>query len=90
MVHFNKKIFYIKNIFKLIKKTMTSKKILADLCEMPEHLRGISEEILLNKYNKKVIDEALKEKIIKIRKWHDGPGKILIPTEKGLNLYRKK
>ena len=29
---------------------MTSiKKILIDLCEMPEHLRGISEEILLNK-----------------------------------------
>ena len=45
---------------------MTSiKKILIDLCEMPEHLRGISEEILLNKYKKKIIDEALKEKIIK-------------------------
>ena len=61
---------------------MTSiKKILIDLCEMPEHLRGISEEILLNKY---------KKKIIKIRKWHDGPGKIIIPTKKGLNLYKKK
>ena len=41
---------------------MTSiKKILIDLCEMPEHLRGISEEILLNKYKKEIIDEALKE-----------------------------
>tara|TARA_B100000949_G_scaffold74282_1_gene66233 strand:+ start:1367 stop:1579 length:213 start_codon:yes stop_codon:yes gene_type:complete len=70
---------------------MTSKKkILIDLCEMPEHLRGISEEVLLKKYNKKVIDQALKEKIIKIRKWHDGPGKIIIPTEKGVNLYKKK
>ena len=70
---------------------MTSKKrILIDLCEMPEHLRGISEEILLNKYKKKIIDEALKEKIIKIRKWHDGPGEIIIPTEKGLGLYKKK
>ena len=70
---------------------MTSiKNILIDLCEMPEHLRGISEEILLNKYNKKILEEALKKKIIKIRKWHDGPGKILIPTEKGLNLYKKK
>ena len=57
---------------------------------MPEHLRCISEEVLLNKYNKKIIDQALKEKIIKIRKWHDGPGKIIIPTEKGLNLYKKK
>ena len=70
---------------------MTSKKkILIDLCEMPEHLRGISEEVLLKKYNKKVIDQALKEKIIKIRKWHDGPGKVIIPTEKGVNLYKKK
>ena len=69
---------------------MTSKKILIDLCEMPEHLRGISEEVLLKKYNKKVIDQALKEKIIKIRKWRDGPGKIIIPTEKGVNLYKKK
>ena len=57
---------------------------------MPEHLRGISEEVLLKKYNKKVIDQALKEKIIKIRKWHDGPGKKIIPTEKGVNLYKKK
>ena len=70
---------------------MTSiKKILIDLCEMPEHLRGISEEILLNKYKKKIIDKALKEKIIKIRKWHDGPGVIIIPTKKGLDLYKKK
>ena len=70
---------------------MTSiKKILIDLCEMPEHLRGISEEILLNKYKKEIIDEALKEKIIKIRKWQDGPGKIIIPTKKGLSLYKKK
>ena len=70
---------------------MTSiKKILIDLCEMPEHLRGISEEILLNKYNKKILDKALKEKIIKIRKWHDGQGKIIIPTKKGLSLYKKK
>ena len=66
------------------------KKILIDLCEMPEHLRGISEEILLNKYNKKILDKALKEKIIKIRKWHDGPGEIIIPTIKGLNIYKKK
>ena len=70
---------------------MKSKKnILIDLCEMPEHLRGISEEVLLNKYNKKIIDEALKEEIIKIRKWHDGPGKIIVPTKKGLDLYKKK
>ena len=70
---------------------MTSiKKILIDLCEMPEHLRGISKEILLNKYEKKIIDEALNEEIIKIRKWHDGPGEIIIPTKKGLNLYKKK
>ena len=70
---------------------MTSKKnILIDLCEMPEHLRGISEEILLNKNNKKIIDEALKEEIIKIRKWRDGPGKIIVPTKKGLDLYKKK
>ena len=70
---------------------MTSiKKILIDLCEMPEHLRGISKEILLNKYKKQIIDEALDEEIIKIRKWHDGPGEIIIPTEKGLDLYKKK
>ena len=70
---------------------MTSiRNILIDLCEMPEHLRGISEETLLNKYKKKIIDKALKEKIIKIRKWHDGPGKIIIPTKKGLSLYKKK
>ena len=70
---------------------MTSKKkLINELCEMPEHLRGISEEILLNKYDKKILEEALKKKIIKIRKWHDGPGKILIPTEKGLDLYKKK
>ena len=32
---------------------MTSKKkVINELCEMPEHLRGISEEILLNKYKK--------------------------------------
>ena len=68
----------------------SKKKLINELCEMPEHLRGISEEILLNKYKKKIIDEALKEKIIKIRKWHDGPGKIIIPTKKGLNLYKKK
>ena len=66
------------------------KKLLNELCEMPEHLRGISKEILLNRYEKKVIEQALNEKIIKIRKWHDGPGKIIIPTEKGLNLYKKK
>ena len=68
----------------------SKKKLINELCEMPEHLRGISEEILLNKYKKKIIDEALKEKIIKIRKWHDGPGEIIIPTEKGLGLYKKK
>ena len=68
----------------------SKKKLRNELCEMPEHLRGISEEVLLKKYNKKVIDQALKEKIIKIRKWHDGPGKIIIPTEKGVNLYKKK
>ena len=70
---------------------MTSKKkLLKELCEMPEHLRGISKEILLNRYEKKVIEQALNEKIIKIRKWHDGPGEIIIPTIKGLNIYKKK
>ena len=66
------------------------KKLLLELCKMPEHLRGISKEILLNKYKKQIIDEALDEKIIKIRKWHDGPGEIIIPTIKGLNIYKKK
>jgi len=70
---------------------MTSKKkLINELFEMPEHLRGISKEILLNKYEKRIIDEALNEEIIKIRKWHDGPGEIIIPTKKGLNLYKKK
>ena len=88
---FNKKYFILKIYFRLIKNQMTSKKkLLNELCEMPEHLRGISKEILLNKYEKKIIDEALNEKIIKIRKWHDGPGEIIIPTEKGLDLYKKK
>tara|TARA_Y100000590_G_scaffold35213_2_gene38291 strand:- start:1412 stop:1630 length:219 start_codon:yes stop_codon:yes gene_type:complete len=69
---------------------MTSKKkLLRELCEMPEHLRGISKEVLLSKYNKKIILESLNEEIIKIRKWHDGPGEIIIPTEKGLDLYKK-
>ena len=41
---------------------MTSKKkLINELFEMPEHLRGISKEILLNKYEKKIIDEALNE-----------------------------
>ena len=70
---------------------MTSKKkLINELCEMPEHLRGISKEILLNKYEKKIIDEALNQEIIKIRKWNNGPGEIIIPTEKGLGLYKKK
>ena len=70
---------------------MTSKKkLINELFEMPEHLRGISKEILLNKYEKRIIDEALNEEIIKIRKWHDGPGEIIIPTKKGFNLYKKK
>jgi len=70
---------------------MASKeKLINELCEMPEHLRGISKEILLNKYEKKIIDEALNQEIIKIRKWNDGPGEIIIPTKKGLNLYKKK
>jgi len=70
---------------------MTSKKkLINELFEMPEHLRGISKEILLNKYEKRIIDVALNEEIIKIRKWHDGPGEIIIPTKKGLNLYKKK
>ena len=68
----------------------SKKEILKDLCEMPEHLRGISKEVLLNKYKKKIIEEALNERIIKIRKWHDGPGEIIIPTEKGLRLHKKK
>ena len=66
------------------------KKILKDLCEMPEHLRGISMEILLTKYNEKLINNLLNDKIIKIRKWYNGPGKIIIPTKKGLLLYKKK
>ena len=32
----------------------SKKKLLNELCEMPEHLRGISKEILLNKYEKKI------------------------------------
>ncbi len=64
--------------------------ILNDLCKMPEHLRGISKEMLLKNYNKELIDELLKKEIIKIRKWHDGPGEIIIPTKKGLELYKKK
>ena len=31
-----------------------------------------------------------KDQIIKIRKWHNGPGEIIIPTKKGLALYKKK
>ena len=70
--------------------SLNKKNILNELCEMPEHLRGISKEMLLIKYSKKLIDDLLKKEIIKIRKWHDGPGEIIIPTEKGLDLYKKK
>ena len=70
--------------------SLNKKNILNELCEMPEHLRGISKEMLLIKYSKKLIDDLLKKEIIKIRKWHDGPGEIIIPTKKGLELYKKK
>ena len=70
--------------------SLNKKNILNELCDMPEHLRGISKEILLMKYNKRIIDVLLKEEIIKIRKWHDGPGEIIIPTKKGLELYKKQ
>ena len=66
------------------------KKIINELCEMPEHLRGISKEVLLSKYNKKIIEDLLVQEIIKIRKWHDGPGEIIIPTTKGMKLYKKR
>ena len=65
------------------------KKIINEFCEMPEHLRGISKEMLLSKYNEELIRNLLKEKIIKIRKWHDGPGEMIVPTDKGLKLYKK-
>ena len=68
----------------------TKKNLINELCEMPEHLRGISKEMLLNKYKKNIIDQSLNEEIIKIRKWHNGPGEIIIPTKKGLALYKKK
>jgi len=70
--------------------SLNKKNILNELCEMPEHLRGISKEMLLIKYSKKLIDDLLKKKIIKIRKWHDGPGEIIIPTEKGMQSYKKQ
>jgi len=70
--------------------SLNKKNILNELCEMPEHLRGISKEMLLIRYSKKLIDDLLKKEIIKIRKWHDGPGEIIIPTEKGLQLYKKQ
>ncbi len=70
--------------------SLNKKNILNELCEMPEHLRGISKEMLLIKYSKKLIDDLLKKEIIKIRKWHDGPGEIIIPTEKGLQSYKKQ
>jgi len=70
--------------------SLNKKNILNELCGMPEHLRGISKEMLLIKYSKKLIDDLLKNKIIKIRKWHDGPGEIIIPTEKGLQSYKKQ
>tara|TARA_B100001013_G_C24352187_1_gene340843 strand:- start:308 stop:529 length:222 start_codon:yes stop_codon:yes gene_type:complete len=70
--------------------SLNKKNILNELCDMPEHLRGISKEILLMKYNKRIIDVLLKEEIIKIRKWHNGPGEIIIPTKKGLELYKKQ
>tara|TARA_Y100000590_G_C15668602_1_gene995447 strand:+ start:541 stop:753 length:213 start_codon:yes stop_codon:yes gene_type:complete len=66
------------------------KKLLLELCKMPEHLRGISKEMLLIKYNQKVINDLLKDNLIKIRKWHDGPGEIIIPTNKGLELNKRK
>ena len=70
--------------------SLNKKKILNELCEMPEHLRGISREILLMKYDEKLINDMLKKEIIKIRKWQKGPGEIIIPTKKGLELYKKK
>ena len=70
--------------------SLKTKNILNELCGMPEHLRGISKEMLLMKYNKKLIDNLLKKEIIKIRKWHDGPGEIIIPTNKGIILYKKQ
>ena len=70
--------------------SLNKKNILNELCGMPEHLRGISKEMLLIKYSKKLIDDLLKKEIIKIRKWHDGPGEIIIPTEKGLQSYKKQ
>ena len=45
----------------------TKKNLINELCEMPEHLRGISKEMLLNKYKKNIIDQSLNEEIIKIR-----------------------
>ena len=68
----------------------SKKKLLNELCEMPEHLRGISKEILLNKFDKKTIKKLLEEKVIEIRKWHDGPGEIIIPTKKGVAYAKKK
>ena len=46
--------------------------------------------MLLKNYKKELINELLKKEIIKIRKWHDGPGEIIIPTKKGLELYKKE
>ena len=43
--------------------SLNKKNILNELCEMPEHLRGISKEMLLIKYSKKLIDDLLKKKI---------------------------
>ena len=45
--------------------------------------------MLLSKYNEELISNLLNENIIKIRKWHDGPGEMIVPTDKGLKLYKK-
>ena len=70
--------------------SLNKNNILNDLCEMPENLRGISREMLLLKYSKEQINSLLKKEVIKIRKWHNGPGEIIIPTKKGLKLYKKR